>query len=162
LAAKRRFFVFSKAATPMARDVHVLPGSGVNRSTTTDAASWQQMGREEVDAESSKSMSSRAKEIAREPHPCGRVKPAWWCVLGTHAGRRPAVRPADRPVPVHRVVGVSDSHRHHKPSRFPLPIESLAMISSLSSSHSRPVRLMSSLIVSCLMAAVAVVVVVAG
>jgi hypothetical protein len=36
------------------------------------------------------------------------------------------------------------------------------MISSLSSSHSRPVRLMSSLIVSCLMAVVAIVVVVAG
>ena len=36
------------------------------------------------------------------------------------------------------------------------------MISSLSSSQSRPVRFMSSLIVSCLMAAVAVVVVVVG
>ena len=93
----------------MARHVHVISFSGVNRSTTTNDANRQRTASRGGSCRVLKSVSSRAKETAREPHPCGRVKPAWWCVLGPHAGRRPAVCPADRPVLVHRVVGVS----HH-------------------------------------------------
>ena len=47
------------------------------------------------------------KETTREPCPCGRAIPIGRCVLGTHAGRCPAVCTPHRLVFVDRVVGVT-------------------------------------------------------
>ena len=103
------FRFFREEALRLARHVHVLSSSGVNRSTTTKAANRHPAGSQGGSRRAFEAGALHLKETAREPCPCGRVIPIGRCVLGTHASRCPAVCAPHRLVFVDRVVGVTST-----------------------------------------------------